>query len=294
MGGNLIDDRRAWMWYADTTMKFIALDVETANPSRASICQIGIAHFEDGRFSEKWESLVNPEDEFYPLNIRIHGIDESMVAGAPTFPSLSEIVTKKLADTVVVSHSPFDRTSIQSVFEKYGIELPVITWVDTLRVARRTWPDLSNHRLPSVAERLGIEFQHHNAAEDARVAGEILLHAMQETGLCVDEWVVRSFPGGSASAARDGDPEGPLHGEVAVITGTLSMVRRDAVDLAAAAGCDVKSGVTESTTLLIVGDQDIRQLAGHTKSKKHRDAEKLIEKGQPIRILCESDFRSML
>lgn len=288
---------------ADTIMNFIALDVETANADLASICQIGIAHFADGRFSEKWESLVDPEDEFDSMNIAIHGIDESMVAGAPTFPSLSETVTQKLIDTVVVSHTPFDQTAIRSVFAKYGIELPVITWLDTARVVRRTWLDLSRrgYGLAPVAERLGIEFRHHNAAEDARAAGEILLHAMRETGLSVDEWVVRarkpisSLPGGSTSEriTRDGNPEGPLYGEVAVFTGALSMPRREAADLAAAAGCRVDASVIKSTTLLIVGDQDIRKLAGHQKSSKHRKAEKLIEKGQPIRILRETDFRSI-
>ena len=281
-------------------MNFVALDVETANADLASICQIGIAHFADGRFSEKWESLVDPEDEFDFMNIAIHGIDQSMVAGAPTFPSLSETVTQKLVDTVVATHTPFDQTAIRRVSAKYGIELPVITWLDTARVVRRTWLDLSRrgYGLAPVAERLGIEFQHHNAAEDARAAGEILLHAMRETGLSVDEWVVRaksSSAGGSTSEriTRDGNPEGPFYGEVAVFTGALSMPRGEAADLAAAAGCEVAPSVTKSTTLLIVGDQDIRKLAGHEKSSKHRKAEKLIEKGQPIRILRETDFRSI-
>lgn len=285
-------------------MNFIALDVETANADLASICQIGIAHFADGRFSEKWESLVDPEDEFDYVNIAIHGIDESKVVGAPTFPSLSEILAKKLADTVVVSHTPFDQTAIRSVFAKYGIEVPVITWLDTARVVRRTWLDLSQrgYGLAPVAQRLGIEFQHHNAAEDARAAGEILLHAMRETGLTVDDWVIRAkkpiscSPRGNTSERiiREGNPEGPLYGEIAVFTGTLSMPRREAADLAAGAGCEVADAVSKSTTLLIVGDQDVRKLVGQEKSSKHRKAESLIEKGQPIRILRETDFGSLV
>jgi DNA polymerase-3 subunit epsilon len=42
--------------------------------------------------------------------------------------------------------------------------------------------------------------------------------------------------------------------------------------------------------MLVVGDQDLRVLAGHNKSSKHIKAELLIAKGQPIRILGESDF----
>jgi DNA polymerase-3 subunit epsilon len=68
------------------------------------------------------------------------------------------------------------------------------------------------------------------------------------------------------------------------------MVRREAADLAAAAGCTVQSTVTKETTVLVVGDQDIDRLAGHEKSAKHRKAEALIEAGQPIRIVQESDF----
>jgi DNA polymerase III subunit epsilon len=60
--------------------------------------------------------------------------------------------------------------------------------------------------------------------------------------------------------------------------------------MAARAGCEIKNSVTKSTTLLVVGDQDIRRLAGNDKSSKQRKAEELIAKGAPIRILSESDF----
>jgi DNA polymerase-3 subunit epsilon len=236
------------------------------------------------------------------MNVAIHGIDQAAIAGAPKFPALGETITQKLINTVVISHTSFDQSAIRLVFAKYEIAIPVIIWLDTARVVRRTWLDLSRsgYGLAPVAARLGIKFRHHNAAEDARAAGEILLHAMRETGLSVDEWVVRasspitsSSGGTSERIVRDGNPEGPLFGEVAVFTGALSMPRRGAADLAASAGCEVAAGVTKATTILIVGDQDVRRLAGQEKSSKHRKAETLIENGYPIRILRESDFRSI-
>ena len=51
--------------------------------------------------------------------------------------------------------------------------------------------------------------------------------------------------------------------------------------------------VNKKTTLLVVGDQDVKKLAGHKKSNKHRRAEDLISKGQDIRILRESDFKEL-
>jgi DNA polymerase-3 subunit epsilon len=67
-----------------------------------------------------------------------------------------------------------------------------------------------------------------------------------------------------------------------------------AAELAAAAGCEVDSGVTKHTTVLVVGDQDIARLAGHEKSSKHRKAEELMAHGQGIRIIGESDFQRLL
>lgn len=285
-------------------MRFVAVDVETANADLASICQIGIVHFNDGEIVERWESLIDPEDFFDLMNIAVHGIDETAVDGKPTFPQLSLQISEKLIDTVVVCHTTFDQSAIRAVFSKYGITLPSITWLDTARVVRRTWTDLSRsgYGLAPVAERLGIKFQHHNAVEDARAAGEILLHAMRETKLSIDDWIICAkrpigtpLSGGTSEAiTRSGNPEGPLFGEVVAFTGALSIPRRDAADIAALAGCEVGASVTIATTLLVVGDQDVQKLAGHEKSSKHRKAEKLIEKGQAIRILRETDFLSIV
>jgi DNA polymerase-3 subunit epsilon len=92
---------------------------------------------------------------------------------------------------------------------------------------------------------------------------------------------------------REGNIEGPLYGEVLVFTGALHIPREHAADIAANLGCQVASSVSKTTTLLVVGDQDITHLAGHSKSSKHRRAEELIAKGVPIRILRESDFQEL-
>ena len=93
---------------------------------------------------------------------------------------------------------------------------------------------------------------------------------------------------------RNGNPEGELYGEVLVFTGALTIPRREAAGYAAEMGCKVDANVTKRTTILVVGDQDLGQLAGHRKSNKHRRAEELIRKGQSIRILRETDFRELV
>ena len=78
-----------------------------------------------------------------------------------------------------------------------------------------------------------------------------------------------------------------------VFTGALKIPRSEAAEMAARIGCYVDQGVNKKTTLLVVGDQDVRKLAGHRKSTKLRKAEDLISKGQTIRILRETDFREL-
>lgn len=85
-----------------------------------------------------------------------------------------------------------------------------------------------------------------------------------------------------------------LFDEVVIFTVALEIPRREAADLAAAVGCDVAPSVTKETTLLIVGDIDVKRLAGHEKSSKHRKAEELIAKGFLIRIIRETDFRELV
>ena len=85
-----------------------------------------------------------------------------------------------------------------------------------------------------------------------------------------------------------------LSDEVVVFTGALGIARADAANLASAAGYEVGKSVTRRTTLVVVGDTDLRKLAGRTKSSKHRKAEQLALAGQPIRIIGESDFQSII
>lgn len=281
-------------------MNFVVIDVETANPNFSSICQVGLAEFRDGNLFETWESLVNPEDYFDEMNISVHGIKEHNVIDAPKWPVVHEQLFSRLSNKIVVSHTAFDRAALTRACIKNGLQPHECLWLDTARVVRRAWPEFSQkgYGLANVTKHFGIEFLHHDAKEDARAAGEILLLAVEATGLSVEQWLERVVkpisPIDSTSIVRNGNADGPLFGEKLAFTGALSMPRREAADAAASAGCEVEAGVTKQTSVLVVGDQDIHRLSGHEKSSKHRKAEELMKKGQQIRILGESDFQRLL
>lgn len=285
-------------------MRFVSLDVETANPDMSSICQIGIVIFENGEVVDSWSTLVDPEDYFDDLNVSIHGINQNVIAEAPNFKQASIEAFKRISGQVVAIHGSFDSIAISKASDKHGISPPECYWLNTTSVARRAWPEVSKkgYGLAALSQKFGFEFIHHNALEDAKAAGLILLKAITDTKLDLNEWIekvkrpmnkrrMNSSP--KKNLVRTANPDGPLFGEIAVFTGMLSISRGEASDIAATSGCEVAESVTKHTTLLIVGDQDIRLLRGREKSSKHRKAEELIKNGAHIRILTESDFAAL-
>jgi DNA polymerase-3 subunit epsilon len=170
---------------------FVALDVETANANISSICQIAAVSFVAGQVVDVCHSMIDPEESFAPINVMLHGIDATAVRDAPTFPMFMPKLASLLTGKVVASHMAFDRVAIQRVCSKYSVDPVRCTWLDTARVARRAWPRFAKrgYGLKSIASWCGIEFQHHNAVDDARTAGRVLVRAIVDTGIDVDEWI---------------------------------------------------------------------------------------------------------
>ncbi|AYF35626.1 transposase [Vreelandella alkaliphila] len=287
------------------TERFVVIDVETANPDMSSICQIGLAVYENGERVDAHSILIDPEDEFDEFNIAIHGITPDQVQSAPNFAEALPSIQQVLGSNTVASYGHFDKTAMAQACRKYGWELSVSAWLNLHPVVRRAWPEeAATHgvALAKTAKRLGVKLvNHHDAKADAIAAGEIFLQAMAVSGLGVAEWIKRVampiHPGQGHErhvSTYEVNPEGALLGEGIVFTGALSMTREQAREAAAKLGCVPLGGVSKKTTMLVVGDQDIRHLRGSDKSSKHRKAEELIKKGHPLRILGESDFMAML
>jgi DNA polymerase-3 subunit epsilon len=282
-------------------MQFVAIDVETANPDMASICQIGIAFFKNGQLEREWVSLVNPKDYFDPINVSIHGIEESSVSSAPTFESIYHEIESLLSGKICVSHTHFDRISLGKAVRKLSLTPLEVTWLDSARVARRAWGECAwkGYGLANVCKIIGFEFKHHDALEDAKASGAIINAAIEKAGLSLDGWLVRveqPIAGFSSSGkiTVEGNPEGEFYGQSVVFTGALSIPRRDAAAMAARIGCSIASSVSKKIDYLVVGDQDASRLAGKDKSSKHIKAEELIASGARIRIFKESDFKELV
>lgn len=281
---------------------FCVIDVETANADYSSICQIGIAEFNNGILCDQREWLINPNDYFDYINVSIHGIDERTVENSPTFEEIHGELNEYLYNKVVGHHMPFDRIAIKRACERNSLCQIEAVWIDSAKIVRRAWEEFSyrGYGLSNVAMKLGIDFQHHNALEDAIAAGKIILKAIEHSQMSLDEWLERVNKPislnseGLTSIKLQGNSDGSLYGENIVFTGSLSMPRSEAAKIAADLGCNVSNSVNKKTTMLVVGMQDATRLAGYAKSTKHRKAEELIKSGCPIRIMSEKDFVNMI
>lgn len=159
--------------------RFFALDVETANNDRGSICQVGVACVRPDDSIETWVTLVNPRTRHWVFS-GLHGITDDMVQGAPTIDAVISALDGLLQGQTVYQHSGFDRSAVRAACQHQGREEPAWDWQDSVSVARRAWPELKGnggHGLASLKEHLGLRFEHHDAGEDARAAAEVVLLA---------------------------------------------------------------------------------------------------------------------
>ena len=156
------------------------LDFETATERRDSACQLGLALVESGRIIEKKSWLIKPPENRFTFTY-LHGIDAAMVAEAPTFAEMWPQVAPYVAGKALAAHNAcFDLGVLRATLACYGIKTPSFTYFDSLYVARRMWPQLPNHKLNTLADFLGLELNHHDAASDAEACAGILLAAVRE------------------------------------------------------------------------------------------------------------------
>jgi DNA polymerase III subunit epsilon len=172
--------------------RFVALDVETACSDAASICQIGLACVQPDNQIQTFSMLVNPETRFDPFNIKLHGIGPDHVADAPRFPAAWDALWPLLTEHHLVQHSNFDKQAVTAACNVNGIAIPDLRWSDSVRIARRAWPELKGnggHGLANLKRTLNLQFHHHDAGEDARAAALVVLHAEAHLGLPFEELI---------------------------------------------------------------------------------------------------------
>ena len=156
--------------------RYIAFDVETPNRWNSRMSAIGIAVVEGEQVVKTFYSLVNPEQPFDYFNTLLTGIDEEMVAAAPTFPELWPTIEPILSSGILVAHNAsFDMMVLKKCLQAYGIPWQNrVQGICTVLMGRRLLPHIS-HKLNDLCAYYGIDLNHHRADSDSLACAQILL-----------------------------------------------------------------------------------------------------------------------
>lgn len=280
----------------DATVRFVALDVETASRVRGSICQIGLAiMWETGKIG-RFETLIDPQTSFDPGHVYIHGITAADVAGAPRWPEVFAHLAPFLAHVPIIEHSRFDEAALRHACEAHQIAPPEWTWYDSVVIARRAWPEFKGnggHGLAHLKEALGLEFTHHDAAEDARASAMVTVMAEARTGLDF-RTLAQSPSAKSKPRIPTPNPEGAFFGEAVVFSGRMRISRASAMQRAAKAGMAPQSRATDHTTVLVLGTHAAQGARSPRPSAQQTQVAARIQAGQTIRVIDDVTFLALL
>lgn len=157
-------------------MNFIAIDFETANSIRSSICSMGIAIVENGKFVGSEHFLVKPTPNHYDsYNTYLHGIDDSHTKNEKTFKQQWKSFQKYFHNQTIVAHNAsFDCSVLRFTLDSAKLSYPDLDYHCTYRLSQELLP-LRSFKLDDVSKHFKIKLKHHNAESDAKASALIAL-----------------------------------------------------------------------------------------------------------------------
>lgn len=154
---------------------FTAIDFETAQGSRWSICQVGLVRVENGIITNEVNLLVQPPNNYYWNRfIDIHGITPEKTANEPSFNKIWHKIEPFIKGQTVVAHNglSFDFPVLSKTLEYYGMYVPDYEKHCTYRIFK--------DNLASLCKHYEIQLNHHDALSDAKACAELFLIHLRE------------------------------------------------------------------------------------------------------------------
>lgn len=161
------------------------VDVEGNGQNPPDIVELAIVPVDDGQIDDYRGWLVRPPSPISGFVTRnVHGISNDDVADAPAWSNIAAEVEQALAGRLLVAHNAGVE---QKVLARHLPAYEPEAVVDTLRLARRLWPDLPKHGLDDLLAARGIRIhtrhgQRHRAGYDAHATAQLVLDLAHTAG----------------------------------------------------------------------------------------------------------------
>ncbi|MBW8483666.1 exonuclease domain-containing protein [Actinomadura parmotrematis] len=255
----------------DTARDWAIVDVETSGllAGRHRVLSVAvITAGPDGTPAAEYSTLLDPGCD--PGPVHVHGLTREVLAGAPTFEQVAGDLAGLLEGRVLVAHNaPFDHAFLTGEFGRAGVPSPIGSWLCTLMLSRRLALPTPNLKLGTLAAHYGVgHARAHDALEDTRALAGVF------RGL-----LAGAAAGGVTLPVMDGPPAqflyrppipkvpcafrcpgrlapgGPLvQGMKVAITGDTAVDRFELSRRGSAAGLDMMSSVSRTTSALVAND----------------------------------------
>ncbi|WP_298266928.1 exonuclease domain-containing protein [Geobacter sp.] len=163
-------------------LDYVVVDTETTglNLSQGDkIISISGVRIRRGKVqgADIFNTLVNPGRPIPPESVKIHHIEDHMVAGAPSMNEVYPKFVEYVGDSVLVAHNAaFDKKCLDMAAAEAGlpqIDNPIL---DTLFLSYGIHEGTEGHSLDAMAERMGITVEgRHSSLGDARATAHVFL-----------------------------------------------------------------------------------------------------------------------
>lgn len=164
---------------------YVCVDIETTGVASKwnKIIEIGAVKVRDGIVVDTFSKLINPGIKLPDYIISLTGITDEMLIGKPDITEVLPEFIEFAADDCLLGHNiMFDygflkqnAMNMKRTFEKQGI--------DTLKIARKTLPNLESRGLEYLCTYFGIkDDNHHRAFNDAKVTSDLYMILMERFG----------------------------------------------------------------------------------------------------------------
>ena len=162
--------------------EYAIVDIETTggNASGSRITEIAIIIHDGKKIIDRWESLINPQQDIPLAIFALTGINNETVRNAPIFDEISKKVLEMLTDRIFVAHN----VNFDYSFVRHELEMSGFKWTAkklcTVRAARKIRPGLSSYSLGNLCQSLNIPLENRHRAGGDTDATAILFSRLLE------------------------------------------------------------------------------------------------------------------
>ncbi len=282
--------------------RYVVIDLETTgfDAHYDEIIELAAIRFVDGKEDARFQSLVKPETDVDSFIAGLTGITNAMLESAPALEDVLPQYREFLGQDVLLGHNVY--FDINFLYDYSAIlKLPPLSndFVDTLRLSRRIFPELPNHKLKTICKRCSVtnDSAHRALSDCERTQGcySYMVRYAKEQNIIIKSSSYNAMAKDLCAETDQFNLDGPIYGKHFAFTGKLEFyTRKEAMQEVLNAGGFCEDNVTLETNFLVLGNNDYCKAIKGGKSSKQKKAEKMQLQGYDIATISESVFCDML